>query len=261
MRLDEHNRAFGIEARRVQSDGHVDGPLGEARRVVGLRDGVQVHDREQAIMLVLQLDPVLDGAEVVADVQLARGLDAGKDACHGVTTYDCGARPRKVRELKDLVDAARIAAARAAILLRRATPAAARDWIEKARHDFVTEADRQSEALIAETLTAAVPGSHVVGEELSPTEARAGDGGWIVDPPHGTTTFLPRHPQYAVSIGALVEGTLRVGVIYDVARDLVYWGATGLGAWPGGRQRPVSGLTQPRPALLGPGVPFPSPPA
>src|SRR2546422_8309799 len=101
MRLDEHDRAFGIEACRVQSDGHVDGPLGEGRGVVGLRDGVQVHDREQAIMLVLQLDPVLDGAEVVADVQLARGLDAGKDACHGVTTYDCGARPRKVRELKD----------------------------------------------------------------------------------------------------------------------------------------------------------------
>src|SRR3989442_10576681 len=188
-------------------------------------------------MLVLQLDPVMDGAEVVADVKLARGLDAGKAACHGFTTYDCGARPRKVRELKDLVDVARIAAERAAILLQRATPAAARDWIEKARHDFVTEADRQSEALIAETLTAAVPGSHVVGEELSPSEARAGDVVWIVDPLDGTTNFLHRYPQYAVSIGALVEGTLRVGVIYDVARDLVYWGGTGLRAREGERRR------------------------
>src|SRR3989449_833652 len=124
MRLDEHNRAFGIEARRVQADGHVDGPLGEARGVVGLCDGVQVHDREQTIMLVLQLDPILDGAEVVADVQLARGLDAGKDARHGVTTYDCGGRPRKVRELKDLVDVAKVAAERAGTLLRQCTPSA-----------------------------------------------------------------------------------------------------------------------------------------
>src|SRR3989442_1904208 len=256
MRLDEHDRAFGIEACRVQSDGHVDGPLGEGRGVVGLRDGVQVHDREQAIMLVLQLDPVLDGAEVVADVQLARGLDAGKDACHGVTTYDCGARPRKVRELKDLVDVARIAAARAAILLRRATPAPARDWIEKARHDFVTEADRQSEALIAETLTAAVPGSHVIGEELSPSEARAGDVVWIVDPLDGTTNFLHRYPQYAVSIGALVEGTLPVGRIHRIGRDLVYWGATGLGAWEGERRLHLSRLTQPPHAPVGTGVPI-----
>ena len=163
-----------------------------------------------------------------------------------------------MRELKDLVDVAKVAAERAATLLRQATPAAARDWIEKARHDFVTEADRQSEALIAETLTAAVPGSHVIGEELSPSESRAGDVVWIVDPLDGTTNFLHRYPQYAVSIGALVEGTLRVGVIHDVGRDLVYWGATGLGAWQGERRLHVSGLTEPRHALVGTGFPFKS---
>ncbi len=163
-----------------------------------------------------------------------------------------------MRELKDLVDVAKVAAERAATLLRQATPAAARDWIEKARHDFVTEADRQSEALIAETLTAAVPGSYVIGEELSPSESRAGDVVWIVDPLDGTTNFLHRYPQYAVSIGALVEGTLRVGVIHDVGRDLVYWGATGLGAWQGERRLHVSGLTEPRHALVGTGFPFKS---
>src|SRR3989442_12987632 len=120
-----------MEARRVQSDGHVDGPLGEARGGVGLCDGVQVHDREQTIMLALQLDPILDGAEGVADVQLARGLDAGKDARHGGTTYDCGGQPPKVRELKDLVDVAKVAAEPAATLLRQATHAATLVWIRK----------------------------------------------------------------------------------------------------------------------------------
>jgi len=189
-------------------------------------------------------------------VQLAGGLDAGEDARHGLTTYDGGGRRRKVRELKDLVDVATAAAERAARFLRSTTPATSSHWIEKSRHDFVTEADRQAEALIADALLHAVPESRVVGEELSPTAAQVGDVVWIVDPLDGTTNFLHGYQQYAVSIGALVTGALRVGVVHDVARDRVYWGASGLGAWEGDRRLQVSGLTQPRQALVGTGFPF-----
>src|SRR5207247_6062691 len=188
---------------------------------VGLRDGVQVHDAEQAVVLVFQLDPVLHGAEVIADVQVAGRLDAGEDARHGLTTYDGGGRRRKVRELKDLVDVAKHAGARAARLIRGTTPASSRDWIEKGRHDFVTEADRQAEALIADTLMHAVPESRVVGEELSPAVARGGDVVWIVDPLDGTTNFLHGYPQYAVSIGPWMGGVLNVGVVHDVPRNRV----------------------------------------
>jgi len=163
-----------------------------------------------------------------------------------------------VRELKDLVDVARGAAERAARFLRSSTPASSRDWIEKGRHDFVTEADRQAETLIAEVLVQAVPGSRVVGEELSPGAAREGEGEvvWIVDPLDGTTNFLHGYPQYAVSIGALVGGALGVGVVHDVPRDRAYWGASGLGAWEGERRLRVSALTEPRRALVGTGFPF-----
>jgi len=161
-----------------------------------------------------------------------------------------------VRELKDLVDVARRAAGLAAHELRGLTPAPATAWIEKGRHDFVTDADRRAEALISDTLTRHVPGSTVVGEELSPHTARAGGVVWIVDPLDGTTNFLHGYPQYAVSIGALVAGALCVGVIHDIARDLVYWGATGLGAWQGERRLGVSGRTEPRHALVGTGFPF-----
>src|SRR5207247_380605 len=68
-----------IDAGGEEPDRHVDRALGQGRCVVGLRDGMQVHDAEQAVVLVLQLDPVLHGAEVIADVQLAGRLDAGKD--------------------------------------------------------------------------------------------------------------------------------------------------------------------------------------
>ncbi len=161
-----------------------------------------------------------------------------------------------MRELKDLVDVAKHAAERAARFLRGTTPASSRDWIEKGRHDFVTEADRQAEALIADTLMHAVPESRVVGEELSPAVARGGDVVWIVDPLDGTTNFLHGYPQYAVSIGALMGGVLNVGVVHDVPRDRVYWGASGLGAWESERRLQVSGLTEPRQALVGTGFPF-----
>src|SRR5438876_3125162 len=194
VRLHEDDGPRRIDAGGEQPDRHVDRPLGQGRRIVGLRDGVLVNDAEQAVVLVLQLDPVLHGAEVIADVQLARRLDAGEHARHGLTTYDGGGRRRKVRELKDLVDVAKHAAERAARFLRGTTPASSRDWIEKGRHDFVTEADRQAEALIADTLVHAVPESRVVGEELSAGVEREGGVVWIVDPLDGTTNFLHGYP-------------------------------------------------------------------
>jgi len=161
-----------------------------------------------------------------------------------------------VRELKDLVDVARRAAGRAAVFLRDTTPPPPADWIEKGRRDFVTESDRRAEALITEALTRDVPGSTVIGEELSPRVAPADDVTWIVDPLDGTTNYLHGYPQYAVSIACAVGGVLRWGVVHDVARDLAYWGGAGLGAWQGERPLHVSRLTEPRHALVGTGFPF-----
>jgi myo-inositol-1(or 4)-monophosphatase len=163
-----------------------------------------------------------------------------------------------VRDLKDLVDVARVAAERAAALIRAATPPEPGAWTEKARHDFVTEVDRRSEALIAETLTTQVPGSKVLGEELTPNAGagREAEVRWVVDPLDGTTNYLHGYSQYAVSIGCEVGGELCVGVVHDVARDAVYWAATGMGAWAGERRLAVSVETEPRRALVGTGFPF-----
>src|SRR5256712_14190875 len=252
---------LGVGSRREQADRHVERALPQRRRVVGLGDGVQVHDAEQALVLVLQPHPVLHGTEIIADVQLARGLNAGEDARHGLTSYGRERGHRKVRELKDLVDVARHAAARAATHLRGLEPPAPTDWTEKARHDFVTEADRAAERLVAEPLTASVPGSTVVGEELTPDGPRAGEIVWIVDPLDGTTNFLHRYPQYAVSVACVVRGALGVGVVHDVARDIVYWAASGHGAWQGERRLRVSGVGEPRQPPVGHGVPVQGLPA
>ena len=161
-----------------------------------------------------------------------------------------------MRELKDLVDVARRAAGAAADYLRALTPPSADRWEDKGRHDFVTAADREAEALLARELIGAAPGSVVVGEELSPKAPRNADVVWIVDPLDGTTNFLHRYPQYAVSIGAIVNGTLSIGVVHDIVRNVSYWSARGLGAWMGEQPLHVSALNEPRRALVGTGFPF-----
>jgi myo-inositol-1(or 4)-monophosphatase len=161
-----------------------------------------------------------------------------------------------VRALNDLVDVAARAAERGANFIRGARPPVVSAWTEKSRHDFVTQVDREAEELISETLEDLVPGSEVVGEELSPTAPRTAQVVWIVDPLDGTTNYLHGYPQYAVSIGALVDSVLSVGVVHDVARDIAYRGARGLGAWSGEKRLTVSGLREGKHALVGTGFPF-----
>ena len=49
-------------------------------RVLVDGDGVQVHDAVDALVVVLQPDPVLEGAQVIPDVQIAGRLDTGEDS-------------------------------------------------------------------------------------------------------------------------------------------------------------------------------------
>jgi myo-inositol-1(or 4)-monophosphatase len=161
-----------------------------------------------------------------------------------------------LRDYNDLVKVATTAAGRGADYLRAAVRPAWQAWTKKGQHDFVTEIDRGCEALISEALTRAVPGSAVVGEELSPTLDSGAEVVWIVDPLDGTTNFLHGYQQYAVSIGCSVSGVLCAGVVHDVSRDLVYRAWTGGGTWVGGERVTVSAVTEPRRALLATGFPF-----
>lgn len=161
-----------------------------------------------------------------------------------------------MREIKDLVDAAVEAAARAGDYLRTVPRPGQQDWTQKSTHDFVTVVDRGAEAIIVDILTRRVPGSTIVGEELSPHAAMTGDVVWVVDPLDGTTNYLHGYPQYAVSIGCLIEGALSVGVVHDVTRNVTFRGGRGSGAWLGEQRLSISTVAEPRYALVGTGFPF-----
>jgi myo-inositol-1(or 4)-monophosphatase len=163
-----------------------------------------------------------------------------------------------VREYNDLVKLAERAALRAADYIRSAVRPAVHTWTEKSQHDFVTEVDRAAEGLIAEVIMLEEPDSVIIGEELSPKRMARGELVWIVDPLDGTTNFLHGYPQYAVSIGCLVDGKLAAGVIHDVCRKRTYRATRGGGAFEEDTRLSVSAVTDPRYALIGTGFPFKS---
>ena len=165
-------------------------------------------------------------------------------------------RGRKVRDYNDLVACATRAAQRAAEFIRSSGRPAPGEWAEKTHRDFVTAIDRQAETLIAETLLRDVPGSAIVGEELTPGARPTADVVWIVDPLDGTTNFLHGYPEYAVSIAALADGDLAAGVVHNIPYDVVFSAARGHGAWLGTERIHVSPVTNPALALVGTGYPF-----
>jgi len=133
------------------------------------------------------------------------------------------------------------------------------NWTAKGKADFVTEVDREAERLIAASLTASVPASMILGEELSPDARLTTHDArviWIVDPLDGTTNFLHRFPVYAVSIAAVQYGDLLAGIVHHVPLDIRYTATRGGGAWQNGVRLAVSTVAEPGHALIGTGVPF-----
>jgi myo-inositol-1(or 4)-monophosphatase len=159
----------------------------------------------------------------------------------------------------DLLHLAETAARQAAGYLRTVErPRDPATWTAKGRNDFVTVVDRTAEAMIRDLLLAGEPGSHVIGEELSPELTLEGLV-WIVDPLDGTTNFLHGYPACAVSIGAAVDGILEAGVVLRLDPDWCFTARRGGGAWLNGGRLTVSTITDPAHALIGTGFPFKQP--
>ena len=132
-------------------------------------------------------------------------------------------------------------------------------WEEKTRADYVSEADRDSEHAIRDIVAARHGDAVVLGEELSPhTTAASLTRGlvFVADPLDGTTNFLHGFPWYAISIGALVDGTLVAGAVLNAGNGELFTAVAGHGARRNGQPVKVSAIQDPLRALVGTGFPF-----
>ena len=130
----------------------------------------------------------------------------------------------------------------------------------KGRADFVTEADRKSEAAILDVIRGRHPDHLILAEESNSGWSRDSlhtqQVQWVVDPLDGTTNFIHGIPQVAVSVAALQQGRPVAGVVIDVTRREEFSACLGEGAWLDGRPMAVSALENLQNAVLFTGFPF-----
>lgn len=95
----------------------------------------------------------------------------------------------------------------------------------------MTAADRASQEAILEVLSRHRGHEPVLSEE-APAPSGLGDSRlWVVDPLDGTREFIDRIGEFSVMVGLAVDGEARLGAVYQPATDLLFAGASGVGAW------------------------------
>jgi myo-inositol-1(or 4)-monophosphatase len=127
--------------------------------------------------------------------------------------------------------------------------------------DFVSRADREAERVIREDLTTARPSYGWLGEETGESPGEDPTRRWIVDPLDGTTNFLHGLPHWAVSIALEHKGEIVAGVVFDAAKDEMFYAEKGLGAFMNDKRLRVSGRNKLIECIFATGVPFAGRPA
>ena len=126
----------------------------------------------------------------------------------------------------------------------------------KGAGDFVSRADIAAEKIIRDELTEARPTYGWLGEESGGADGKDPTRRWIVDPLDGTTNFLHGLPHWAVSIGLEHKGQIVAGVVYDAAKDEMFFAEKGEGAWMNDTRLRVSGRSRMIECIFATGVPF-----
>lgn len=105
----------------------------------------------------------------------------------------------------------------------------------KADESPLTEADTAAHRVITSRLREEHPAIPILSEEgadIAPYERRRHwDRYWLVDPLDGTKEFIKRNGQFTVNIAYMEAGIPVAGVVHAPAKGLMYWGASGSGAF------------------------------
>ena len=112
---------------------------------------------------------------------------------------------------------------------------------EKGKNNPVTTADLEANRKIHEILLGRYPEDGWLSEESKDDLKRLKTPRvWVIDPIDGTKEFIEGVPQFAVSIGLVVDGRAILGVVYNPAQQKFYKAAKGAGARLNGNPIQVS---------------------
>ena len=122
-------------------------------------------------------------------------------------------------------------------------------------HDFATQMDHKSEALITERIRSARPDDGLLGEEGAAQESRSGFT-WVIDPIDGTVNYLYGIPGWCVSIAVKDGEGFAVGVVYSPMTEMLWKAARGHGAFLNDEKIHCNDPVEINRALLGTGFAY-----
>ncbi|MCM2269273.1 MAG: inositol monophosphatase [Thermoanaerobaculia bacterium] len=126
----------------------------------------------------------------------------------------------------------------------------------KGKNDFVTQADRESEAALVGEILRRFPDHRILAEEGTAHAAATSAYEWVIDPLDGTTNFLHGLPVWAVSIACRRGDEIVAGVVLDPCGGNTFAAARGRGATWNGRPMRVAARAGLDGAFLATGYPF-----
>jgi myo-inositol-1(or 4)-monophosphatase len=130
------------------------------------------------------------------------------------------------REIQTAIEAARAAGQ---VLLRYY--GSAYRVSEKSADNPVTAADLEANEVLKSAILGAFPDDGWLSEETADSDERLERRRvWIVDPLDGTKEFISEIPEFVVCIALVEDGSPRVAVEYNPARDELFTARKGAGA-------------------------------
>lgn len=126
----------------------------------------------------------------------------------------------------------------------------------KSRNDWVSRADRESEAAIVTFIRDHCPEDAILGEEGGISAEGTSGRTWIIDPLDGTSNYLQHFPIWSISIAVKADDEITTGVVHEPLRDLFFTAERGAGAFRNGQRMYVSNQETLDGSFLATGFPF-----
>jgi myo-inositol-1(or 4)-monophosphatase len=158
-----------------------------------------------------------------------------------------------VNDIELATQAARLGAV---ILLQHWEHLGKEDADLKSRNDWVSRADRESEAAIITLIREHCPEDAILGEEGGISAEGTSGRTWIIDPLDGTSNYLQHFPMWSISIAVKTDDEITAGVVHEPLRDLFFTAERGAGAFRNGQRMHVSNQETLESSFLATGFPF-----
>ncbi|MGX7192834.1 inositol monophosphatase family protein [Enterococcus moraviensis] len=118
------------------------------------------------------------------------------------------------------------------------------------RTDLVTNIDEETQTFLIKKINKYYPNDSILAEEKGFDTIESLDGRvWIIDPIDGTMNFVMEQENFCIMIAVYENGVGKLGFIYDVMKDELYWGGKDLGVFVNDQK-----LQQPKDRALSDGL-------